>query len=332
MARNGSGTYNRAVSPYTAGTIITAATVNSEMDDIATALTGSMARDGQAPATANIPMGGFRITGLANGTAATDAATLGQVDGVEAIARAQNRNLIINGNPVINQRGYVSGTATTGANQYTLDRWRVVTSGQSVSWTDSAGIRTVTAPAGGMEQVIEGLNNLGGVHTLSWTGTATATVNGASVANGGQVTLTGNTDVTIRMSGGTASEMQLEQGSVATPFERRQYGAELALCQRYYYRNNALTYFNGNSGNSNVARGGAKFGVTMRAIPTITVYSGVNLGGTNGFAYVSNTNTTTAINDISSITTDGFETIGNTGGLPSSSYIYGISFAAAAEL
>ena len=79
MARNGSGTYNRAVAPYVAGTTITAATVNSEMDDIATALTGSMARDGQSPATANIPMGGFRITGLANAVASTDAATLGQV-------------------------------------------------------------------------------------------------------------------------------------------------------------------------------------------------------------------------------------------------------------
>ena len=79
MARNGSGTYNRAVSPYTAGTTITAATVNQEMDDIATALTGSMARDGQSPATANIPMGGNRLTGLANAVANTDAAALGQV-------------------------------------------------------------------------------------------------------------------------------------------------------------------------------------------------------------------------------------------------------------
>ena len=30
--------------------------------------------------------------------------------------------------------------------------------------------------------------------------------------------------------------VQLEAGSVATPFEHRQYGTELALCQRYYYR------------------------------------------------------------------------------------------------
>lgn len=32
------------------------------------------------------------------------------------------------------------------------------------------------------------------------------------------------------------SQVQLELGSVATPFENRQYGQELALCQRYYYR------------------------------------------------------------------------------------------------
>ena len=182
------------------------------------------------------------------------------------------RNRIINGNPVINQRGYVSGTATSGPNQYTLDRWRVVTSGQSVSWTDSAGIRTVTAPAGGMEQVIEALNNLGGVHTLSWTGTATATVNGASVINGAQVTLTGNTDVTIRMSGGTASQLQIEQGTIATPFERRQYGAELALCQRYYQVLNNVTLFRANT--SGTYGGGittVSLLATMRSVPSASM-------------------------------------------------------------
>ena len=94
MARNGSGTYNRAVAPYVAGTTITAATVNSEMDDIATALTGSMARDGQSPPTANIPMGGFRITGLGNAVASTDAAPLGQVVSKTELAASSGAGLV----------------------------------------------------------------------------------------------------------------------------------------------------------------------------------------------------------------------------------------------
>jgi hypothetical protein len=42
-------------------------------------LTQSLAKDGQTVPTANIPMGGFKITGLGNGTATADAVALGQV-------------------------------------------------------------------------------------------------------------------------------------------------------------------------------------------------------------------------------------------------------------
>jgi len=144
------------------------------------------------------------------------------------------RNKIINGNFGINQRLYVSGTATSGANQYTLDRWRVVTSGQNLTFSASGIGNIVTAPAGGIEQVIEALNIEGGTYTLSWTGTATGAVNGSAISNGGQVTLPANTNATIKLSSGTVSLVQLEEGSVATPFENRPIGTELALCQRYY--------------------------------------------------------------------------------------------------
>ena len=189
------------------------------------------------------------------------------------------RNVIINGNPTINQRGYVSGTATSGANQYTLDRWRVVTSGQNISFTDSANVRTVTAPAGGCEQVVEGLSILSGTYTLNWTGTATATVGGTAVAKGGNVTLTGGTDATVKFSSGTFTQVQLEPGAVATPFERRPTGAELALCQRYYSIQIA-TARTGSTGAGWVMETPIYFPVSMRAVPTIdgpTGASNVNL-------------------------------------------------------
>jgi len=45
-------------------------------------------RDGSRAATGALPMGGNKITGLADGTASTDAATKGQVDGVVSAAAA----------------------------------------------------------------------------------------------------------------------------------------------------------------------------------------------------------------------------------------------------
>lgn len=146
------------------------------------------------------------------------------------------RNLLINGTFSINQRVYASATATTTANQYTLDRWRVVTSGQNLSFGAASPDRVVTAPAGGIEQVVEGSNMVGGTYTLSWEGTATATVNGTAITNGGQTAaLTAGANATIRFSGGTVGRAQFELGTVATPFERRPPGIELLLCQRYCY-------------------------------------------------------------------------------------------------
>lgn len=85
MARNGSGVYSRVSgTPYVNGAVISEVTVNSEMDDIATALTGSLSRDGQSPPTNHLPMAGYKITGLGDGVSSQDAATVGQLTGRSA--------------------------------------------------------------------------------------------------------------------------------------------------------------------------------------------------------------------------------------------------------
>jgi len=86
------------------------------------------------------------------------------------------------------------------------------------------------------------------------------------------------------------TEFQLELGKVATPFEHRSYGEELALCQRYYEvvldsasYPNTFSLMKGSS--TTQAVGVYKFTVTKRAAPTITVTGlpVVYVGGT-GYA------------------------------------------------
>ena len=66
--------------------------------------------------------------------------------------------------------------------------------------------------------------------------------------------------------------VQLEVGSVATPFEHRSYGQELALCQRYYYQWVSSTASNSvllqAYSTTSVVGVLLHFPVTMRAVPT----------------------------------------------------------------
>jgi hypothetical protein len=63
----------------TSGQTIRTEQHNPPLEDIAQALTDSVPRDGSAPMTGNLPMNGQRITGLGNGTAASDAVRRDQV-------------------------------------------------------------------------------------------------------------------------------------------------------------------------------------------------------------------------------------------------------------
>lgn len=178
-------------------------------------------------------------------------------------------NLLDNASFLVNQRQWPSGSPTPAPNSYTLDRWRVVTSGQAPSWVDSAGVRTLTAPAGGIEQVIEGARIAADTHVLSWVGSAVATVNGSSVANGGTVSLAGGTNVTVRFSNGTVALPQLQRGRVPTPFEWRNLAIEMTICQRYAERIRWGAQFQAFATGEPMGAPIA-FGVPKRVTPTIS--------------------------------------------------------------
>jgi hypothetical protein len=74
MSRNGSGTYSLpAGNPVVTGTSISSTWANTTLTDIATALTGSLAADGQTTATGALKMGSQKVTGMAAGSVSGDA-------------------------------------------------------------------------------------------------------------------------------------------------------------------------------------------------------------------------------------------------------------------
>lgn len=145
------------------------------------------------------------------------------------------RNAIINGNFNINQRGYVSGNATT-AGQYTLDRWAVTGIG-GITFTTSQNKTTVTIPAGQtIKQVIEGVNLQTGKYVLSWEGTAQGRVDGGSYGGSGSVIVdvVGGVNTTIEFNSGTVTNVQFEPGRLATVYGALPRDVEEIRCMRYY--------------------------------------------------------------------------------------------------
>jgi len=93
MPRDSSGVFNLSGQFAIPNAIPSSTTINGYMDDIGGEITNSLDRDGKSSMRTAMKMGGFKITGLADGTLLTDAATVGQVTttvqgGISSVATA----------------------------------------------------------------------------------------------------------------------------------------------------------------------------------------------------------------------------------------------------
>lgn len=82
MPFNGVGVFQRLynwTADQAAGIFVRNDRMDADTDDIALGLSNCITRDGQSAATANIPLGGFKLTGVGTGAAATDGVNFAQV-------------------------------------------------------------------------------------------------------------------------------------------------------------------------------------------------------------------------------------------------------------
>lgn len=125
MSRNGSGTYQLpAGNPVVPSTVISSTWANTTLSDIGTALTQSIANDGQTTPVANLPMATFRHTNVGNAVARNDYAAAGQVQDsslqwLTSVAGTNTITASVTPSPTVYVAGqtfrFVSAGANTGA-------------------------------------------------------------------------------------------------------------------------------------------------------------------------------------------------------------------------
>jgi len=198
MSFNGSGTFliNSTGQPVVANTVISATVFNALTADLATGLTNCITKDGQSTPTANIPMGSNKITGLANGTLASDAANLGQVQSTAA-------KLIGSISGVDTVLGIMSPTLTAyAAGQLFYYVAAGANTGAVTLNIDGLGAKAVTRD--GSTALAAGDINSGEIVVVIYDGTRFQMINAAnSFGNttiNGTLTVTGNTTLGANVS------------------------------------------------------------------------------------------------------------------------------------
>lgn len=209
MARNGSGTYSLpAGNPVVTGTTISSTWANNTLTDIGTALTGSVAADGQTPITANIPMSGFKITGLGAGAVAGDAIRYEQFASPPAIGGTAPAAGAFT---TLSATGVITSTVATGTAPFTVASTTEVANLNAATATTATTATSATTAT--TATTANALNNtaqlkIPATDCTQASGALTFTM-GAAIYDFGDATLTSGT---VTQVSGTPADLVLPSG------------------------------------------------------------------------------------------------------------------------
>lgn len=172
--------------PVVTATTITTSWANNTLSDIATALTTCVLKDGTQTITANLPMAGFKFTGLGAGSANGDSLRYEQLFSTSAVTLLGEIRLTA-GNALT-----ATGTVQADALQLTATINRVTTT------ASGTGAKLYSSPAAGSFQVVFN----GGSNPLKIYPQSSGTING--LAANASMTLATNTTCLFFAASSTA--------------------------------------------------------------------------------------------------------------------------------
>ena len=208
MSRNGSGTYTLpAGNPVVSGTVIATTWANNTMNDLASAMTDSVAADGQTPMTGPLNMNSNKVTNLATGTISGDGINYAQFNTPTfGGAVVCSSTLTVTGATVLSSDTTMSGTGqlkipngTTGQRSATpvsgMIRFNsTLNSYEGYTSLTGATISTITFVTTTATLTTATAHGLNTGNTVFITGTTPAAYSGTFV-----ITVTGTTTFTYTM-------------------------------------------------------------------------------------------------------------------------------------
>jgi hypothetical protein len=168
----------------------------------------------------------------------------------------------------------VTGTASLAFRQMDPDRMYSTT--YTINAADTWEYKTITVPGDTAGQIDNDNNNS---YQLEWWLNSGSTFTGGTTQGWGAFNNANRNPSVLGIGGSTNDNffitgLQLEPGPVASPFEHRPIGTELALCQRYFFRTSSRYFASKNATNSSPGTDAEGFvnvilPTTMRASPTV---------------------------------------------------------------